>query len=100
MSGWVPMASIVTVQPSSASVASSSGMAVFSLDFWEVALCPRISPESAAKALTRCNRAVFSCRSGDWSCRLQPLAGEKGPVGSPQPTAEGLLELLWIDQAE
>jgi hypothetical protein len=28
-------------------------MAVFSLDFWEVALCPRISPESAAKALTR-----------------------------------------------
>ena len=33
MAVWVPMASMVTVQPVSAKVESSSGMAVISLDF-------------------------------------------------------------------
>ena len=55
MLGWVPMASMVTMQPSSAKVASSSGMAVFSFDFSAVARCPSTSPAPAAKALTRCS---------------------------------------------
>ncbi|TLD47258.1 MAG: hypothetical protein FAZ92_00447 [Accumulibacter sp.] len=55
MLGCVPIASIVTMQPSSARVVSSSGMAVFSFDFAAVARCPRTTPAWAAKALTRCN---------------------------------------------
>ncbi|EXI76581.1 MAG: hypothetical protein AW10_04143 [Candidatus Accumulibacter appositus] len=48
------MASMVTIQPSSARVASSSGIAVFSFDFSAVARCPSTRPAWAAKALTRC----------------------------------------------
>jgi hypothetical protein len=54
MLGCVPMASMVTMQPSRAKVASSSGMAVFSFDFAAVARCPRTRPAWAANALTRC----------------------------------------------
>ena len=55
MLAWVPMASMVTIQPSSARVASSSGIAVFSFDFAAVARCPITTPAPAAKALTRCS---------------------------------------------
>ena len=48
----VPMASIVTMQPSSASVLSNSGVAVFSFDFLAVARCSSTSPAPAAKPLT------------------------------------------------
>ncbi len=49
------MASIVTMQPSSAKVANSSGIAVFSFDLAAVARCPKTNPACAANALTRCN---------------------------------------------
>jgi hypothetical protein len=47
------MASMVTMQPSSASVESNSGIAVFSLDFCAVAGWPSTRPAPAAYALTR-----------------------------------------------
>lgn len=53
MFGCVPIASMVTMLPSSAKVASSSGMAVFSFDFSAVARCPSTQLAWAAKALTR-----------------------------------------------
>lgn len=45
--GWVPMASMVTMLLSSARVASSSGMAVFSFDFSAVARCSSTNPAPA-----------------------------------------------------
>ena len=55
MLGWVPMASMVTMQPSSAMLASNSGIAIFSFDFAAVARCPSTRPAPATKALTKCN---------------------------------------------
>src|SRR5579863_9289524 len=81
MLAWVPMASMVTVQPCRAKVESNSGMAVFSFDFSAVAHCPRTNPAFAAKAETRCRavastpperRLVFPSRATTWP----PSAGK------------------------
>jgi hypothetical protein len=56
--GDVPIASMVTMQPSMSSTLSSSGIAVISLDFSAVAVWPSTTPALAAKALTRWNGAA------------------------------------------
>jgi len=51
----VPIASIVTMQPSMSSTCKSCGIAVISFDFSSVATCPSTTPAPAANALTRCS---------------------------------------------
>ncbi len=58
MAVWMPIASIVTMQPLMSSVVSSSGIAVISLYFSAVAVCPSTTPTSAANAFTRCSGAA------------------------------------------
>ena len=49
---WQPIASIVTIQPFISSRFSNSGMAVISLDFSSVIICPSVTRFSDAQALT------------------------------------------------
>ena len=75
MAVWQPIASMVTMQPSSASSRSRRGMAVISLDFASVATCPSTSPLAVAQALTRCSGRLARPRdraSGAASCRRWP----------------------------
>ena len=55
MAFWQPIASSVTIQPSSRRVSSSSGIAVISFDLPSTARWPSASPRPLAQALTRCS---------------------------------------------
>src|SRR6266851_9544297 len=85
MLACVPIASMVTVQPSRAKVASNSGMAVFSLDFSPVARCPNTKPAPAAKADTRCKAVVST--PPERRLVLPSMATTSGPsTGKTLPT--------------
>ena len=93
---------IVTIQPSSARVAKSSGMAVFSFDFCAVARCPRTSPAPAAKALTRCSGVASDLARAATGLAFDggPRVSTKAGCNRPDPAAEGRFKLVRVNQAE
>ena len=95
------MVSMVAMRPSSAKVASSSGVAVFSLDFPAVARCPITAPAPAAKALTRCGGWHPPSRSTDWSCRRERRRyAPPRPEYPAKPAPKGRFEFVRIDPEE
>ena len=101
MLAWVPMASMVTMQPSSARTDSSCGIAVFSLDFSAVACWPSTSPTPAAKALTSCRgrHRLYTCAPTGLAVNGDNL-GAEGWEQRTDPSPKGGFEFLRADQAE